>query len=180
MENVRIVRSGRKTLSIEVCRDASVLVRAPRRMPVRDIERVLAQKSDWIAASRERILSRPAEKVLSAGEISELRQRAREYLAARAAHYAPIVGVSYGRIGVRSQRTRWGSCSSRGDLSFNCLLMLVPEYVADYVVVHELCHRLEMNHSPRFWSEVGRVLPDYQAARRWLRENGAALIARLG
>lgn len=177
---MRIVRSGRKTLSIEVCPDASVLVRAPLRMPMRDIERVLAQRSDWIAAHRERIMRRPAEAPLGEDEISELRRRAKERLSARAAHYAPIVGVSYGRIGIRCQRTRWGSCSSRGDLSFNCLLMLAPDYVADYVVVHELCHRLEMNHSPRFWSEVGRVLPDYQAARRWLRENGAALIARAG
>ena len=98
---------------------------------------------------------------------------------ARAAYYAPVVGVSYSRITVRSQRTKWGSCSSKGGLNFNCLLLLAPTEVLDYVVVHELCHRLEMNHSARFWAEVERVLPDYAAARKWLRQNGGSLLARL-
>ena len=80
---------------------------------------------------------------------------------------------------MRAQRTRWGSCSSSGNLNFNCLLALVPPAVLDYVVVHELCHRLEMNHSPRFWQEVGRVMPDYEEHKKWLRENGAELIERL-
>ena len=95
------------------------------------------------------------------------------------AYYAPIVGVSYGRITIRSQRSRWGSCSSNGNLNFNCLLMLVPPGVLDSVVVHELCHRKEMNHSPRFYAEVLRVLPDYRERDRWLKENGAMLMARL-
>ena len=80
---------------------------------------------------------------------------------------------------MRRQRSKWGSCSSAGNLNFNCLLLLAPLEVLDYVVVHELCHRLEMNHSPRFWAEVRRVLPDYEAARGWLREEGGSLMARL-
>ena len=99
--------------------------------------------------------------------------------AARAAFFAPLVGVRYGRVSIRSQHSRWGSCSSLGNLNFNCLLLLAPEEVLDYVVVHELCHRLEMNHSPRFWAQVERVLPDYAAARTWLRQNGESLLARL-
>ncbi len=95
------------------------------------------------------------------------------------AHFAPLVGVSYGRITIRNQRTRWGSCSGKGNLNFNCLLMLAPPEVLDYVVVHELCHRKEMNHSPRFWAEVARVLPDYQQRRRWLKEHGGALVQRM-
>ena len=97
----------------------------------------------------------------------------------RAAYFAPLVGVSYGRITIRSQHTRWGSCSSKGNLNFNCLLALVPPEVLDYVVVHELCHRKEMNHSPRFWAEVERILPDYKMSLKWLKENGTALIGRL-
>ena len=93
--------------------------------------------------------------------------------------YAPRIGVSYGRITIRSQRTRWGSCSAQGNLNFNCLLSLCPEEVRDYVVIHELCHRKEMNHSPKFWAEVEKVMPDYARHRKWLKENGGSLIARL-
>ena len=93
--------------------------------------------------------------------------------------YAKKIGVTYGRITIRCQRTRWGSCSEKGNLNFNCLLMKVPEEVLDYVVVHELCHRLEMNHSPRFWSEVEKIFPDYRAREKWLRENGKLLIRQV-
>jgi len=89
------------------------------------------------------------------------------------------VGVDYGRITIRSQRTRWGSCSAKGNLNFNCLLMLCPEEVRDYVVIHELCHRKELNHSPKFWAEVEKVCPDHARQRKWLKENGGSLIARL-
>jgi predicted metal-dependent hydrolase len=89
------------------------------------------------------------------------------------------MGISYGRITVRSQHTRWGSCSAKGNLNFNCLLMLVPQEVLDYVVVHELCHRKELNHSARFWAQVERILPDYRIHRKWLKDHGSALIGRL-
>ena len=93
--------------------------------------------------------------------------------------FAEKIGVSYGRITIRSQRTRWGSCSVKGNLNFNCLLMLCPEYVQDYVVIHELCHRKEMNHSAAFWAEVEKHCPDYRIRRKWLKDHGASLIARL-
>ncbi len=89
------------------------------------------------------------------------------------------MGVDYGRITIRAQRSRGGRCSGRGNLSFNCLLVLTPEKVRDYVVVHELCHRLEMNHSRAFWSQVERVMPDYRVQKAWLKEHGSALIRRL-
>ena len=87
--------------------------------------------------------------------------------------------MDYGRITIRAQRTRWGSCSAQGNLNFNCLLMLTPDNVMEYVVVHELCHRKEMNHSARFWSEVEKILPDYRRSRQWLKDNGGGLIGRL-
>ena len=89
------------------------------------------------------------------------------------------MGVDYGQITIRSQKTRWGSCSSKGNLNFNCLLLLAPPEVLDYVVVHELCHRKEMNHSPRFWAEVARVMPDYKVRRKWLKDNGNGLMQLL-
>ena len=88
-------------------------------------------------------------------------------------YYAAIIGVSYGRISIRNQTSRWGSCSSKGNLNFNCKLMLLDDELIDYVVVHELCHRLQMNHSPAFWAEVERIIPDYRLRRKRLKESGA-------
>ena len=89
---------------------------------------------------------------------------------------AKIIGVDYGRITIRNQKTRWGSCSSKGNLNFNCLLMLTPPEVIDYVVVHELCHRKEMNHSKDFWREVEKVLPNYLDQVKWLKDEGSNVI----
>ena len=90
-----------------------------------------------------------------------------------------MVGVTVGRVTIRNQKTRWGSCSTKGNLNFNCLLMLCPEEVRDYVVVHELCHRKELNHSARFWAEVEKILPDYCIKRKWLKEHGIEIIGRM-
>lgn len=181
----KIIRSGRKTIALEILPDLTVVVRAPYRMSDRQIRAFAEEKSDWITKHLRQMEQRQREKAarekaepLSYDELEALAQKAVTVFAERAAWFAPIVGVTYGRITVRNQRTRWGSCSAKGNLNFNCLLLLAPPAVLDYVVVHELCHRLEMNHSPRFWAQVERVLPDYRTARRWLRENGAALMER--
>ena len=84
--------------------------------------------------------------------------------------------MTYGRITVRDQKTRWGSCSQTGNLNFNFRLILAPSEVLDYVVVHELCHRRQMNHSTQFWQEVAQVLPDYRKRKAWLTENGWRLM----
>ena len=117
--------------------------------------------------------------VMSKEELAKLTRLAKEILPIKVAYYARIMGVSYERIAIRHQKTRWGSCSSLGNLNFNCLLMLVPEAVQDYVVVHELAHRKEMNHSARFWAEVEKIIPDYKKHRKWLKDNGGELILRL-
>jgi len=100
------------------------------------------------------------------------RKKARKQLEDRAAYYAGLMGVTYNRITVRAAKTRWGSCSARGNLNFHWKLILMPPEVLDYVVVHELAHRREMNHSSRFWAEVERIMPDYKRRRKWLKENG--------
>ena len=156
-----------------------MLVRAPLRLSRRQIEAFLLEHRDWIERRQQRLAALPKAEKLSEEELAELKKRARRVFLARTAYFAPAVGVSCSRITVRSQRTKGGSCSAKGGLNFNCLLLLAPPEVLDYVVVHELCHRLEMNHSPRFWAEVERVLPDYAASRKWLRQNGGSLMARL-
>ena len=103
------------------------------------------------------------------------RQAAREHFAGRCRPYLPFTGGSYSRITVRDQKTRWGSCSSTGTLSFNYRLMFAPPRVLDYVVIHELCHLTHMNHSREFWNLVASVMPEYKIHRNWLKEHGQEL-----
>lgn len=175
----RVIRSSRRTVSLQIVPGGEVLVRCPKRMPNGDIRRFVESKSGWIEKHLEKQTAAARLPAFSDGQLQALACQARQTVPERAAYFAPLVGVTYGRITIRSQHTLWGSCSGKGNLNFNCLLMLTPPEVLDYVVVHELCHRKEMNHSARFWAEVGRVLPDFENRRKWLRENGTALISRL-
>jgi predicted metal-dependent hydrolase len=100
---------------------------------------------------------------------STLSARALERIRSRVNHYAPQIGVQPGRITIRDQKSRWGSCSSKGNLNFNWKLIMAPECVLDYVVIHELCHLIEFNHSPRFWQCVYAQMPDYEAWKKWLK-----------
>ena len=172
-------RSNRKTISIRITPEGQIQVRCPQRMKNADIHRFVEEKSPWIAKHLASIQARPQEPKFTPEEISILAQRAKTALPPRIAHYAQLMGVTYGRITIRSQRSRWGSCSSKGNLNFNCLLMLTPLEVWDYIIVHELAHRKHMNHSAAFWAEVEKILPNYRNQVRWLKENGNALIARL-
>lgn len=118
-------------------------------------------------------------KRLTMEELRTLADQALDYIPKRAAYYAEIMQVGYGRITIRNQKTRWGSCSAKGNLNFNCLLMLAPQEIIDYVVVHELCHRKQMNHSKAFWQEVENVMPDYRVHRKWLKDHGCELMMRM-
>lgn len=173
----RVIHSARRTIAIQISPAGEVVVRAPMGMSGVAVERFVRSKTAWI--EKHTVRQAPAELPFTDAEIRELARQAKASLPERAAYFAPLVGVTYGNITIRSQHTRWGSCSSKGNLNFNCLLMLAPEDVRDYVVVHELCHRKEMNHSPRFWAELARILPNYRQSQNWLKEHGRALIGRL-
>lgn len=174
----QIIRSNRKTIAIQIKPDGQVIVRCPSRMRSEDIRKFVESKSDWIESHLTKLRAQEIRK-FAQEEIEELRERTRTMVTKRATYFAPIVGVAYHRIAIRTQHTRWGSCSSKGNLNFNCLIALVPEAVQDYIVVHELCHLKEFNHSAKFWAEVERILPGYRQCRKWLKENGGSLIARL-
>ena len=177
-----LIRSQRKTVSIQILPDQRILVRAPEKMSTERIQEILSRKESWIQASRLRIQELTANastEKLTFEDIEVLKQQAIADFRLRTENYAKSMGVSFEKISVRCQTSRWGSCSHKGNLSFNCLLMLAPETVRDYVVVHELCHRKYMNHSPAFWATVADVLPDYRQAKNWLKENGYSLIARI-
>lgn len=177
-----IIRSNRRSLSITIDPDANLIVRAPRRMSDRTIAAFVASKRDWIEKHMEKVRKRAAKREevpeFTEEERKALTKKARKMILEKVAYYAPIVGVTYGRIAIRKQRTVWGSCSSKGNLNFNYLLALMPDEVVDYVVVHELCHRKEMNHSPRFWAEVEKVIPDHKALRKWLKEEGSVYLGK--
>jgi len=106
---------------------------------------------------------------------STLSVRALERIRSRVNHYAPLIGVHPGRITIRDQKSRWGSCSAKGNLNFNWKLIMAPSQVLDYVVIHELCHMREFNHSPRFWELVYAHMPDYEAWKKWLKNHGQEL-----
>ena len=174
-----IRRSARRTVALQILPDGHVVVRCPLEMQEAQIRQFVAEKEAWLRkhlATQQAALKQPP---LQEAEHKALIRRAKETIPPIVAHYARLLGVTCGHIAIRSQRTRWGSCSAKGNLNFNCLLLLAPPEVLEYVVVHELCHRLELNHSSRFWSVVEKILPRYRDQRRWLKEHGAALIARL-
>ena len=177
---VTIIRSVRKSIGLEVKPDGQVIVRVPQKLPEREISRFVIQHADWIQKHQELVKQQrqknPQPRMRSVEEIQKLADQALQVIPQRVAYYAPKVGVTYGKITIRNQKTRWGSCSSRGNLNFNCLLMLAPPEVIDSVVVHELCHRKEMNHSDRFYQEVLRVFPDYWKWNQWLKEQGNQLL----
>ena len=173
-----LVKSNRKTIAIHITPAGKVEVRCPRRCSRREAEAFVVSKQDWICRHLQAIARQPVLPGLSETELRNLAEQAAAILPERVRHFAAQIGVSYGRITIRSQKTRWGSCSAQGNLNFNCLLMLTAPEIQDYVVIHELCHRKYMNHSPEFWAEVQRYCPDYRVHKAWLKENGASLIAR--
>ena len=180
--NFTLIRSSRKTLGLQVTQAGELIVRAPNRLPLREIDRFVEEKQDWIQKTIQKV--RTAKQAgeaspLHEADIRALADRALKEIPPRVEAFAARIQVTYGRITIRNQTGRWGSCSSTGNLNFNCLLMLAPESVLNYVVVHELCHRKHMDHSPAFWQEVARVLPDYKKEETWLKGEGRVLLMRM-
>lgn len=178
-----LVRSSRKSCAISIDPEGQITVRVPSGISQKEIDRLLVEKRIWIItkyleAEKQR-QNRPVSNLTDVQRIA-LEKRyiaaAKEYFPKRAAYFVQFTGGSYNRITVRDQKTRWGSCSARGTLSFNWRLMLAPPTIADYVIVHELCHLTYMNHSADFWQKVESVYPDYRTARKWLKDHGNELV----
>lgn len=169
-----LVRSSRKTIALQIKADGKIFVRAPWRVPERELQNFLESRTGWLGEHLLKTAERLAEKEAAPPEdAAGLREKRREFaplLEQKVAYYAARMGVTYGRITIRSQKTRWGSCSSAGNLNFNIRLADLPEELLDYVVVHELAHRREMNHSADFWNIVEREMPDWRERRKKLRE----------
>lgn len=123
--------------------------------------------------------SESSENKFSTEVLDAILAEAKKKLPRLVARYAKRMEISYEKIFVKAQKTRWGSCSSKGNINLNCLLMNTPAYVRKYVIVHELAHRKEMNHSEQFWKVVASVMPEYQKAVKWLKNKGDSFIGRL-
>lgn len=194
------IRSNRTTIGITVKPDGRVILRAPMRCSQKRAEEFLEEKRDWIERAQKRMAERRAREEAESGGaregaaddridrvtglfykeyVDKLKRIAKKRLSVMVAETAAQIGVSYGTITVRAQKTRWGSCSAKGNLNFNCLLVLLPENIQRYVVVHELCHRREMNHSQAFWREVAKYCPTYREDRKQLREMGSELMEKI-
>lgn len=223
-----VVLSKRRTVSIVINADGSVLVRAPKYMKKSEIHHLVLQKQEWILRKQKQlkhkkevlassinheytmdslmpyqgkqypILLLAKEKLkkpvidfdgtvftVSYGEFDKkkireafviwYKKRAAEVYLQRIEYYQNIIQEPFGTVRIKDQKSCYGSCSTKRNLNFNWKLILAPLPVLDYVVVHEMCHLKQMNHSPKFWAEVAKVVPDHKEKRRWLRENGSLL-----
>ena len=187
---MRLVEVGDRLVELHIRRSARVsghrivvrfgfspeLVVRPRATEA-EIDAAIAANLGWL----ERQLAKAAAPTLGLDRLTltaeQGRREARARIALIAQSEAAALGVSYARISLRDQRSRWGSCSTTGTLSFNWRLVLAPHDVLDYVVVHEICHLLEMNHGPAFWALVARRRPGYLEAKAWLDEHGWEILA---
>ncbi|MFA4967493.1 MAG: SprT family zinc-dependent metalloprotease [Candidatus Margulisiibacteriota bacterium] len=218
-ENIKIIRSRRRTISIQIHDDASLVVRAPRQVPDEFIYDFIKKKAAWIKKNQELIkqkfLSRPqkefteGETFLFLGEIYRLqlsddispplhfdegfilskhhadqakklfvkwyREQAFQIIYMRVGHLSEKAGLSCAKIKIRENKHTWGSCSGKNNLNFNWRLIMAPPGVIDYVIIHELAHLKERNHSKRFWARVKEMFPNYIYPKRWLKENSHLL-----
>ena len=187
MYEYEVIRSRRRTIAIEIDRSGQIKVRAPYNVGNFRIRRFVEEKSGWIEKALARINKGQSDAIssddlppISEADKQLLADQAKKIIPGKVSYFAGIIGVDFGRITIRAQKTRWGSCSAKGNLNFNCLLLRAPEEILDYVIVHELCHRKEMNHSKAFWAEVAKVCPDYKKHRKWLKDHGDELMSSLG
>ena len=173
MVEYTLIRSSRRTLGLEITADLRVVVRAPHRCSKRQIADFVASHEDWIRdhlTIQRRRADAAAARAVTAEQEAELRRRAAEYIPARVALYAPLVGVVPAGVKITSAQKRFGSCSGKNSLCFSWRLMQYPPAAIDYVVVHELCHIHHHDHSRAFWAAVARVMPDYKQRQALLRD----------
>lgn len=182
-----LIQSKRKSIGISIKPGGRVVIRTPIRINRTRLEDFLEEKQDWIYENYCKQKDKTDIEQLKKEEKEDTRlqyltkvykKQAKQYIYERVEYYLPLTGGAYRAIRIGDQKTRWGSCSSNGTLSFSWRLMLAPPRVLDYVVIHELCHLTYMNHSKAFWDKVESIDPDYREHRQWLKENEEKLILK--
>lgn len=161
---MKITKSFRKSLSLKLDKNGVLQVKAPFFVTQKQIDLFIEKHRDWIEKQQAKIPEK-----LSESEITHLISEAKKYIFPRVQELAELHGFSYEKIRITRAQTRWGSCSSRKTLSFSYRLMQHPKQCIDYVIIHELCHLRQMNHSAKFWQEVENIIPDYKKAEKLLK-----------
>ena len=165
----KVIYSKRKTVSIAI-ENCVPVIKAPIGTDEETLRKIVLKHSSWIAKHVEQQRKKAALfKDLTDDDIKVIKKEAKRYFAEKTEYYAKMMGIDYGRITITSAQKRFGSCSSKGNISFSYRLMLYPEAAREYVVVHELAHRREMNHSKRFYDIIAKVMPDYKYRKRLLK-----------
>lgn len=165
-----IIRSARRTITITI-KDGRVILKAPLKLSDKDAEKIIASHEKWITEKLKKAKNRnDIYNSLTDEKIDELKKDAKKYFKDKMEYFSSIMNLKYGRITITSAKTRFGSCSSKGNISFSYRLMLYPEAAREYVVVHELAHLIEMNHSKRFYQVVERYMPDYKIRKKLLKK----------
>ena len=171
MEKYVLIRSNRKTLALEITGDCRILVRAPLRLPQKQIDAFVESHSAWITKhlEQQRRRSETTPPPPSPEQIARLKEAARKIIPEKVAYWSQKMGVTPTGIKITTARKRYGSCSGKNSLCFSCFLMEYPEQAIDLVVVHELCHIYEKNHGPRFYTLLEHYLPDYKERKKLLK-----------
>lgn len=171
MREYRLVRSNRKSLSVEINKKLEVVVRAPYLLPKFTIESFVKSKEAWIEEAilkmQNKLENAPVD--LTDAEIKSLKQKAKEILPPKVEYYSKLMGLTPLGIKITSAKTRFGSCSGKNSICFSCRLMLYPEKAIDYVVVHELAHIKHKNHGKKFYSLIQKYMPDYKERQALLK-----------
>ncbi len=169
-----LIRCKRKSVGLIINRSAQLIVRAPFYIPMAEIDKILISKSTWIIKKQEFFRNKQETPKIAFSNEQEQAYKvsAKEIITKRVEFYAALAGLTFSKGRIGQAKTRWGSCSSRGVLCFHWKLVLMPQRVLDYLVVHELMHLKQQNHSKKYWREVETIIPDYKDDEQWLRENG--------
>lgn len=170
--DIQVIKLKRKTIGLEVHTDGRVILRAPMRITNRELNKFIDNHMSWIESKLSLIEKKNADKISVASPKETISKKEldaiKEKFTTRVQYYCNIMGVSVNRISIKDQKTRWGSCSSKGNVNFNYKLYYMPQKLMDYVIVHELSHRKYMNHSDLFWNEVEKYCPEYRMYRKEL------------
>jgi predicted metal-dependent hydrolase len=168
--------SQARNLSIRITREGEVVVTKPKQVSLLYAESFITKKISWIISKIEHMKSLPpVPPKITRKEYLILKEKAQAIAEKRVKHFNEMYNFSYKRITIRNQKTRWGSCSSKGNLNFNYKIALLSEELVDYIVVHELCHLGQMNHSKKFWDLVSKTIPTYKDHHITLRSKGLQL-----
>lgn len=153
--------------------DSSLVVTVPKNIDISLIEKFIIEKSKWIVDKLE-YFQQFSDKVFTIGtdeQFFEYKEKALILAEQRIAYFNKIYKFKFNKVNIKNQKTRWGSCSRKGNLNFNYKIALVPKRLSDYIVVHELCHLGEFNHSQKFWNLVGKGIPDYLEIKKEMKNS---------